>query len=297
MTYEELKAINPRLVFAQLTGYGTRGPDVQRRGFDATAWWARSGLMEFMRDQGQTPLPLAPGVGDHATTLALYGAIMTGLFRRERTGEGCQVSTSLVATGAWANAMALQGVIAGVDLGAISQKRGWTTPFRIAYPTSDDRYVTLCMINTKREWPRLATALGHPEWVADPRFVDMRTLLRNRDDLKTLIAEATVQWTQRELMARLDGHGVTCGVVAPMADVIEDEQLRANDVIVETHDPGEGYDYTINSPIFLEEEPKRPPKRAPEIGAQTEEVLREAGFSDDQIGALLDSEVVFRQAN
>ena len=297
MTYEELKAINPRLVFAQLTGYGTRGPDVQRRGFDATAWWARSGLMEFMRDQGQTPLPLAPGVGDHATTLALYGAIMTGLFRRERTGEGCQVSTSLVATGAWANAMALQGVIAGVDLGAISQERGWTTPFRIAYPTSDDRYVTLCMVNTKREWPQLAKALGHPEWLDDPRFVDMRTLLRNRDDLKTLIAEATVQWTQRELMERLDGHGVTCGVVAPMADVIEDEQLRANDVIIETNDPGEGYDYTINSPIFLEEEAKRPPQRAPEIGAHTEEVLREAGFSEEEIGTLLDSEVVFRQAN
>ena len=297
MTYEELQAINPRLVFAQLTGYGTRGPDVQRRGFDATAWWARSGLMEFMRDQGQTPLPLAPGVGDHATTLALYGAIMTGLFRRERTGEGCQVSTSLVATGAWANAMALQGVIAGVDLGAISQKRGWTTPFRIAYPTSDDRYVTLCMVNTKREWPQLAKALGHPEWLEDARFVDMRTLLRNRDDLKTLIAEATVQWTQRELMERLDGHGVTCGVVAPMADVIEDEQLRANDVVIETNDPGEGYDYTINSPIFLEEEQKRPPKRAPEIGAHTEEVLREAGFSEEEIGTLLDSEVVFRQTN
>ena len=297
MTYEELKAINPRLVFAQLTGYGTRGPDVQRRGFDATAWWARSGLMEFMRDQGQTPLPLAPGVGDHATTLALYGAIMTGLFRRERTGEGCQVSTSLVATGAWANAMALQGVIAGVDLGAISQQRGWTTPFRIAYPTSDDRYVTLCMVNTKREWPQLAKALGHSEWLEDARFVDMRTLLRNRDDLKVLITEATTQWTQRELMERLDGHGVTSGVVAPMADVIEDEQLRANDVIIETNDPGEGYDYTINSPIFLEEEAKRPPQRAPEIGAHTEEVLREAGFSEEEIGTLLDSDVVFRQTN
>ena len=296
MSYEELKAINPRLIFAQLTGYGTRGPDVQRRGFDATAWWARSGLMEFVRERGQTPLQIAPGMGDHATTLAMYGAIMTGLFRRERTGEGCQVSTSLAASGVWANAMALQGTIAGVDLAAISQKRGWTTPFRVAYPTSDDRYVTLCMINTQREWPQLAKALGHPEWLDDPRFVDMRTLLRNRDDLTALIAAATAQWTQQELMDRLDGHGVTCGVVAPMSDVIEDEQLRANDVIIETHDPGEGYDRTINSPIFVEEEAKRPPQRAPEIGAQTEEVLREAGFSDEEIGALLDAGVVFRQA-
>jgi len=81
MTWEELRAINPRLVFAQMTGYGLRGPDVQRRGFDATAWWARSGLMEFIRGQGEPPLQPAPGMGDHATSLAMYGAIWPSMAR------------------------------------------------------------------------------------------------------------------------------------------------------------------------------------------------------------------------
>ena len=297
MTYEELKAINPRIVFAQMTGYGKRGPEVRRRAFDVTAWWARSGIMDFIRGKGQAPLQSAPGMGDHTTSLAMYGAIMTGLYRRERTGEGCQVTTSLAASGAWVNGMALQGVIAGVDLGAISQERGWANPFRIAYPTRDDRYVSLAMINTAREWPRLARALGHPEWLEDPRFADMRTLLRNRDALIEAMRAATSRWTQAELMERLDAHEVTCGVVARMSEVVVDEQLRANDIVVETHDAGEGYDYTINSPIFLEEEEKRPPQRAPEIGAHTEEVLREAGYSQDEIRTLLDAEVAFGQAN
>ena len=297
MTYEELKAINPRLVFAQMTGYGKRGPEVRRRAFDVTAWWARSGIMEFIRGKGQAPLQSAPGMGDHTTSLAMYGAIMTGLYRRERTGEGCQVTTSLAASGAWVNGMALQGVIAGVDLAAISQERGWANPFRIAYPTSDGRYVTLAIINTAREWPQLARALGHPEWLEDPRFADMRTLLRNRDALIESITATTSRWTQEELMERLDAHEVTCGVVARMSEVVVDEQLRANDIVVETHDAGEGYDYTINSPIFLEEEGKRPPKRAPEIGAQTEEVLREAGYSEDEVRSLLDSEVAFGRAS
>ena len=297
MTYEELKAINPRIVFAQMTGYGKHGPEVRRRAFDVTAWWARSGIMDFIRGKGQAPLQSAPGMGDHTTSLAMYGAIMTGLYRRERTGEGCQVTTSLAASGAWVNGMALQGVIAGVDLGAISQERGWANPFRIAYPTSDDRYVSLAMINTAREWPRLARALGHPEWLEDPRFADMRTLLRNRDALIEAMRAATSRWTQAELMERLDAHEVTCGVVARMSEVVVDEQLRANDIVVETHDSGAGYDYTINSPIFLEEEEKRPPQRAPEIGAHTEEVLREAGYSEEEIRTLLDAEVAFGQAN
>ncbi|MDE0349116.1 MAG: CoA transferase [Gammaproteobacteria bacterium] len=297
MTYEELKAINPRLVFAQMTGYGTRGPEVRRRAFDVTAWWARSGIMELVRGKGQAPMQPAPGMGDHTTSLAMYGAIMTGLYRRERTGEGCQVTTSLAASGAWVNGMALQGVIAGVDLAAISQERGWANPFRIAYPTSDGLYVTLAIINTGREWPQLARALDHPEWLEDPRFADMRTLLRNRDALIEAITTATSRWTQAELMKRLDAHEVTCGVVARMSEVVVDEQLRANDIVVETDDSGEGYDYTINSPIFLEEEGKRPPKRAPEIGAHTEEVLAEAGYSEAEIRTLLEAEVAFGQAN
>ena len=287
MTYAELKAINPRLVFAQLTGYGTAGPEVSRKGFDITAWWARSGLMEFIREPGQTPQGAAPGMGDHSTAMCLFGAIMTGLYRRERTGQGCQVSTSLAASGAWANGMALQGVIAGLDLSAYKQAKGLRNPFTIAYPTKDDRFVVLALINTQREWPQLAAALGHPEWLDDQRFADFDAQMRNRHALSDLIAAATSRFTQKDLMARLDAHEITCGVVAPMSDVVHDEQLRASGVILPTDDEGEDYRFTVNSPVFVDGEAKRPPSRAPEIGAHTWEVMREAGYSDDEVSALL----------
>ncbi len=292
MTYEQLKSINPRLVFAQLTGYGMKGPEVQRKAFDITAWWARSGMMDFVRDSGQTPLAAAPGMGDHSTAMSMYGAIMTGLFRRERTGVGCHVSTSLVANGVWANGMALQGVIAGLDLGAHKQAKGWFNPFTSTYPTSDDRYVVLAIINTGREWPRLAEALGHPEWTADERFSDMRVLMKNRRQLIALIGVETVKVTQDELMDIFDAHDITCGVVALMGDVVHDAQLIANDVIVPTNDPGEDYRWTIASPIVVEEERKRPPSRAPDVGADSVAVLREAGYSDDEIHKFLESGVV-----
>ena len=292
MTYAELKGINPRIVFAQLTGYGAEGPEFERKGFDITAWWARSGLMDFIRDQGQTPLHPAPGMGDHATAMSMYSAVMTGLYRRERTGVGCHVSTSLAANGVWANGMAVQGVIAGMDLGAYKQERGWKNPLTNAYPTSDGRFVVLAIINQVREWPLLARALEHPEWLEEEHFGDHRKLLKKRRELIAAIAEAAARFTQRDLMERLDAHGVTCGVVAPMGDVVHDEQLRASGIVIETGDPGEDYRYTVNSPIAVAEESKRPPSRAPEIGAQTREIMRESGYCEATIDSLLASGVL-----
>ena len=292
MTYRELKAINPHIVFAQLTGYGTEGPEVERKGFDITAWWARSGLMDFIRDSGQTPLRAAPGMGDHATAMSMYSAVMTGLYRRERTGAGCHVSTSLAANGVWANGMSIQGVIAGMDLGAHKKERGWNSPFTEAYPTSDGRYVVLAIINQRREWPHLAKALGHPEWLEDERFADLRLIFKNRHALIDAIGEVTSRFTQKELMQRLDAGGVTCGVVAPMGDVVGDKQLLENGIVMATGDPGEDYRYTVASPIAVAEESKRPPSRAPDIGAHTREIMAEVGYSEEAVDTLLASGVL-----
>ena len=116
--------------------------------------------------------------------------------------------------------------------------------------------------------------------------------MQKRRALIAAIGEVTAQFTQRELMECLDAQGVTCGVVAPMGDVVHDEQLRANGVVIETGDPGEDYRFTVNSPIEVAEEPKRPPSRAPDIGAQTREIMQEAGYSKDTIDSLIASGVL-----
>lgn len=292
MEYEQLKTINPRLIFAHISGYGLKGPDVERRAFDITGWWARSGMMELVRDPGQMPLGAAPGMGDHATATALYGAIMTALYRREKTGEGGFVSTSLLANGAWSNGMALQGTIAGVDLAANRQKPGSSLPFSSCYQCADGRFVVLAAINMAKEWPRLCRAINRTEWLNDPERADFRYAIRNRVAAIEEIQAAFEQFDRDEVTTRLDAEGVTHGVVPTMGEVIDDEQLRANDIIIETGVKGDDYSLTVNSPIDLEGEDKRPPSRAPEIGAQSEEVLLEFGFTKDEVSQLLTRQAV-----
>ncbi len=292
MTWEELRAINPRLIFAHITGYGTEGPEVERRAFDVTAWWGRSGHMEFIRAQQGSPQNPSPGMGDHSTATALFGAIMTGLYRRERTGEGSYVATSLLANGVWANGMALQGVIAGNDLGKHKQEKGWHNPFTGIYRTRDDRYIVLAALNPAKEWPKICSALSREDWQKDPRFLDLRSAMRNRMALIDLLNEAVGSFTLEDVCRRFDGADVTYGKANPMGEVINDPQVLANGYVVPTGDAGDDYRFTVNSPIFVGGEAKKPPKRAPEVGAHTGEVLREFGIDGAQIQALAASGAV-----
>jgi formyl-CoA transferase len=292
LTYPTLKAINPRLVYGHITGYGDDGPEADRRAFDVTGWWARSGMMEFVRDPDQTPQMPAPGMGDHSTATALFGAIMSGLYKRERTGEGCHVSTSLAANGAWANAMALQGVAAGNDLAEHRQKAGWVNPLSAAYACADGGYLVLTMINTAREYPQLCDALGHPEWLQDERFSDIRQAMRNRGDLQQMISDAFAQIDYGEAARRLDDQGITYSKVQTMSEVLVDPQLRAAGIVIETGDTQGDYELTISSPINMVGEAKKAPQRAPDIGANSLSVLRELDFDEDYIQSLLGAGVV-----
>jgi crotonobetainyl-CoA:carnitine CoA-transferase CaiB-like acyl-CoA transferase len=117
IAYEQLSHLNPRLVYASLTAYGEAGEEAEKTGFDATAWWARSGLMDTVRSSRDAlPARSVPGMGDHPTALALYGAIVTALLRREWAGTGAYVSSSLLASGSWANGTFLQAALCGAEI-------------------------------------------------------------------------------------------------------------------------------------------------------------------------------------
>lgn len=297
LDYETLKQINSRLIYAHISGYGLQGPEAERRAFDVTGWWARSGLMEFVRAPGQKPQPMSPGMGDHCTATALFGCIMTGLYRREKTGEGSFVSTSLAANGVWANGMALQGVIAGNDVGTYRQSKGWPNPFTDAYQCSTGEYLVLAVINTQREYPELAKALDREDWLTDERFSSVPAIMRHRPEFREVMDEAFAQFSYAEASERLEAAGVTFSRVIPMGEVPDDEQMRANGIIVETNDEGEGYELTVGSPINVREAPKRAPRRAPEIGQDSVAVLRELDFEDGYIKQLLDAQVIFAAAD
>lgn len=290
LAYETLKSRNPRLVYARMSGFGTRGPEARKRGFDSTAWWARSGLMDLVRDKGEPPVMGAPGFGDHSSAMSLFGAIMLALYRRELTGEGSAVETSLLANGVWANGMQVQGAIAGFDLNALRQEKGFNSPLTAVYETADGRHLLFAVINAAREWPQLCDAVGRPDWKTT--YPDVRALMKNRLAVKTEIAGIVANWSLEEARRTLDAAGVTYSVVHDLTEVIHDAQGRAMGIIVDTGSDDPDYPLTVGSPIEMAQAPKRPPGPAPGIGQHSREILLEAGYAEQEVDRLIEAGVV-----
>ncbi|MFT5794746.1 MAG: crotonobetainyl-CoA:carnitine CoA-transferase CaiB-like acyl-CoA transferase [Candidatus Azotimanducaceae bacterium] len=287
LDYAALKQRNPRLIFAQITGYGTRGPDRSKRAFDLSAWWARSGIMDMMKPLGGAPVNGVGGVGDHASAMSLFGVVMLALYDRERSGQGASVSTSLVANGAWSNGMHLQGMIAGYDLAAVLDKHGYRSPFVMSYKTRDERYVVLVGPNPQREWPRLCRAMGHPEWLQEPRFAEMTGVMALRDEVRELFARALSRFRLDEVVLRLEAEDVTFSVLEKNSDVIHDAHLIENEVIVKTASEHPDYQWTVASPINIVGQVKKIPTDAPAVGAHSRDILCELGYTAGQIDELI----------
>src|ERR1700761_4776621 len=171
LNYEALAPLNPRLIYADITGYGSRGPEADSPGFDITAYWARSGLMEVTHDAGSPPTLPIPGIGDHATATTLYAAIVTALYTRTRTGKGSHVSTSLIANGIWAAAAWVEGGLNGGRFFAQHDRKNPPNALLNPYQTSDNRWI-LVVAAQRKDWPGFAKAIGRPELLSDPRFPD-----------------------------------------------------------------------------------------------------------------------------
>ena len=288
LEYEKLRNTNPRLVYAHVSGYGRRGPEKNRRGFDLAGFWARTGIQDVMRPYGGAPVHPAGGSGDHVTALALLSGIMMALYDREKTGQGRMVSSSLAASGCYTNGMALQAAIAGHDREAVLEKNnGMRAAFSNLYQTRDDRHVMLIIVNPRKEFPGLAKSLGHEEWLEDPRFTEFTELQKNKYELTPLVAKAMREFNLEDICKRMDEYDLPYSAVERVADVIRDAQLIENEVIVKTDSVMPEYQWTINSPINIEGERKKTPIAAPEIGQHSEEILRNLGLSADSIAGLI----------
>jgi len=284
ITYEDISAINPRLIYADLTGYGEKGPEADKPGFDITAYWARSGLMQFTRDASAPPAVPIPGIGDHATAISLYASIVTGLYRRDRTGKGCHVYTSLIAEGAWATAAWLQAALSGAKFsGELDRTRPPNPLAGSSYQTSDRRWLLLAFVETDKNWPVFAKAIDRADLPTDARFADGKSRSINS---AALVAELDRVFAAQPLeywKKRLDAARLPYGVVQVPEEIVKDPQLLANDIIVPIADGGPTPKYTVNSPVSVQEAPKVAPRIAPRLGEHTDLVLQELGFDSAQI--------------
>jgi crotonobetainyl-CoA:carnitine CoA-transferase CaiB-like acyl-CoA transferase len=285
-TYPELAAVNPRLVYAQASGYGEHGDEAEKPGYDATAWWARTGLMEVVREADSVPALSVAAMGDQPSAMTLVAGILMALLQREKSGNGTKVSSSLVANGAWANAYLLQAVFAGAP--AFRPVTRLETPNALVnrYRTRDDRWILLAMVQEAKDWPRLPVALSRRELLTDPRF---ETLPARRANAKALIAELDAIFATGDLAhwrEALDRHDITFGLVGRLEDAGADRQLLENGVFPElTLADGQRL-RTVDSPLSIAGVEKVAPRPAPMAGEHTDEVLREFGYSSEQIGQL-----------
>jgi formyl-CoA transferase len=284
LLYEDVAKWNPRLIYADITGYGDKGPDADLPGFDITAYWARTGLLSLTRDAGAPPTLPVPGSGDHATAVGLYSAIVTALYRREHTGKGSAVTTSLLAEGIWACGVSMQAALCGAKFYPLHDRKNPPNATLNVYQTSDDNWFLIVM--TPDRWPAFAAGLGRPELVADPRFVDPAQRAMNASQLTAILDEVFRSQPMAHWHDTLNEAHVTFGVVREPSQVVDDPQLRPNDIVVPLEGAGEKLKFTISSPLRVHDVAKEPARRAPEIGEHNDELLAELGFSAHDILAL-----------
>ena len=281
ITYEELQPLNARLVYASFTGYGEKGDEADKPGFDSNAYWARSGLMDLVRaDEHTTPARSVAGMGDHPCAIALYGAIVTALYRRERTGKGSHVSSNLMANGVWASGVLAQAKLCGAKFGERRPRERALNAVTNHYKCKDGRWLMLSLLNEDKQWPVLARCLGREDLIADARFATRPDRHARSLELIKIFDEIFLNKDLAEWRKILDGNGLVFGVVGILDDIPNDRQMIENEVLV----PFENDTMlTINSPIWVDGAKKVSPRRAPSIGEHSDEVLREAGYDEATI--------------
>src|ERR1700757_1531076 len=168
--YDEVSSWNPRIIYADITGFGDAGPDAKLPGFDLTAFWSRSGLLASTRDAGASPTSPVWGSGDYTTAVAIYAAVTTALYHRERTGRGANVGTSLLAMGVWATGTLVSAALAGGKPYELNDRNQPVNALTNAYQCADGRWFMLAA--RRSAWPVLAKAIGRADLLSDPRFSD-----------------------------------------------------------------------------------------------------------------------------
>jgi len=290
ITYDHLAPQNTRLIYASFTGYGEKGEEANKPGFDSNAYWARSGLMDLVRaDIHTTPARSIAGMGDHPCAMAFYGAIVTALYKRERTGKGSHVSSNLMANGVWAASVLAQAKLCGAKFGERRPRERALNAVTNHYRCKDDRWIILSLLNEDRQWPTLARCLAREDLISDPRFATRADRHARSLELIKIFDEIFATRPLAEWRKLLDGNGLVFGVVGILDDIPTDRQMLDNEVLV----PFENDTMlTINSPIWVSGASKVPPRKAPGIGEHSDEILRQAGFDEASIRKLRTSGTV-----
>jgi crotonobetainyl-CoA:carnitine CoA-transferase CaiB-like acyl-CoA transferase len=287
--YEESAARNPRLIYAQVTGYGPDGEEANRAAYDVGAFWSRGGVAAslMVNHEGEPPQQRG-GMGDHMAGQAAAGAISAALYNREKTGKGQRLAVSLLRIGAYMMGWDLNSQLRMGQVGAPYDRRHAVNPIINSFHDRDGKWFWLLLLQADRHWPDLLRALGSPELGEDERFKDIPSRMANNTALVGELDRLFITRTLAEWGPIFDRENVWYAPVNTIAEVAEDPVAKAAGAFVELEGP-EGPARQVATPADFYGTPIEQRNWAPELGQHTEEVLLELGYDWEKIGGLKDA--------
>lgn len=290
ITWDDLRATNPRLIYARGSGQGRRGPDARRGGYDAVSFWARGGIADRLSTTGQPPLQQRPAFGDLIGGMAIAGGIAAALFQRERSGEGLEVDVSLLGTAMWVLSPDITAsLMYGFMLPSAGDMPSAPNPLVGTYSCADGKGLVLMMLQAERFWPTFAAAVGRTDLLARYPTPEAR-----RDQAAAIRENLAALFATRPRAAWEDMLRASDCIWGPFQtplDLPADPQVNANGYLLSSP-TADGDVRVCANPVQFGGAAPAVRSPAQDAGAQTEEVLLELGFGWDDIGRWKDAGVI-----
>jgi crotonobetainyl-CoA:carnitine CoA-transferase CaiB-like acyl-CoA transferase len=286
---EDLRARNPKIIYARGNGVGFRGAEANRPGYDGSVFWARGGNCYAYTRPGEQPTSPRPAYGDHTGSIALAYGIAAALFKRATTGEPSVVENSLLSTSCWV----LSGDLTQTQLPQYQTHpdKPVRRPLTFSYATRDGRRVQLMILNPQPRWKALCGILGLENIVDDPRFATDEARNSDPDPLIALIQEKFAQRDYADWQPLLEAIDIPWEPVNTLADVVRDPQVHANAMMQKMEVEGQAIDI-IAGPVAFDGQPiAGVPKASPRMGEHTEELLSEVGYGSETIAEMRERNV------
>jgi cinnamoyl-CoA:phenyllactate CoA-transferase len=288
LDWETLHAKYPKLVFGYISGYGEVGPDKDLPGFDFTAFYARGGILGPLRDKNSSPMLTVQGFGDHQVAMNLAAGVLAALYRAKATGEGDQVIVSLFHSAVWDVSLMVQASQYGSDSCKFPMER-WENgnPLTMVYKTKDNQWLQIAMPQYDRHFPVLMNAMGHPEMAENPKFYPQKNLYPNRKEFSDWINAEFESKTCDEWCKILSDADLPHAVAQNWDTLLVDKQAWASDIFYEMEYSNGNKRTLVRPPVMFKEMGLPEYNRGPYLGEQTESILKEYGYSDEEVDRML----------